>query len=67
MPTQAKSIKQFCADKSISVATFYRNAGRMPRVVKIGHQSRILDSDERSWERQIQLEADGDKTLEGGA
>lgn len=58
MSTRAKSIKQFCSDNQISVATFYRNKGRMPRVVKVGCQSRILDSDESVWEKQIQQEAD---------
>jgi len=46
---RAVSIKEFCADVKISVATFYRHRDKMPRVIKIGVQSRILKEDLDEW------------------
>lgn len=56
MTIKARSIPKFCQDQGISVATFYRNKERMPRIVKIGHQSRILDRDEEEWAENLKRE-----------
>jgi len=58
MKTQARTIPDFCRSIGIGVTTFYRHKKSMPRVVKIGHQSRILESGEIEWRQRIQSEAD---------
>ena len=54
---KAKSIKIFCNDYKISRATFYRNSKLMPRTVLIGHQRRILVTDEVDWLEMIRKQS----------
>ena len=59
---QAESIKQFCTYAKISVATFYRNRNDMPRITKIGSQSRILPEDRDEWTRRKRQQSETETT-----
>lgn len=53
MDTKAATIPEFCKQHRISVAFFYKlkNAGKAPRVTKVGARSIITDEDAAEWRR----------------
>jgi predicted DNA-binding transcriptional regulator AlpA len=57
----ARTIAEFCARNSISRAMFYKlkNAGKGPRLVRVGTKSLISDQAEKDWHRE--READSPK------
>jgi hypothetical protein len=56
---QAFSTAEFCERNKISLSTFFKlqRENRGPRLMKIGHISRISIEAERDWRRAMEAEA----------
>ncbi len=54
---RGKKIKGFCESIGISVSTFYRHRGDMPKTLRIGKQRIIHPDDEAEWLARKRSEA----------
>jgi predicted DNA-binding transcriptional regulator AlpA len=59
---QVFTVQQFCLRNGISTSTWYklRRQGRGPRVIKLGHVTRISIEAERDWRVAMEREAAGE-------
>lgn len=50
-----KTVKEFCEEYNIGIATFYRHIGtdKVPKSIKIGKSRRIRWQDEEEWLKKL--------------